>query len=465
MAVLDEILAVNSQVAGRLQAADLDFTASRGLCLVTCIDPRLTRFFPQALGLDRGEATIVRLPGPVVAGGSDLLRAVATAIYANGCDEILVLSHTDCAMVRLDPGAITSAMNRHGVSGALPTDPRSFFGLAASPRQIASDTASALRRSPLIPRKVLVHAAVIDIQTGALEVVSRGENAQAEPPAGAGAAPTAGLPSLSGPSSLPALAGFGGIGSSPSSLPSLSSPGFSFSNSLPEGLGIGEGSTRSAAAAPLASFGPVSATAPSVPIAPVQLTSFEMPAFDQGLKVSSIDLTPSVTFGPPVVLQPVEPMAQPSSLSFAPETSFTPDAPQMQGGSVPKRPSKPTAPPPRPQPARPPPRKAAPPQQPAQRSAKPKLNLSPEMMANLDKVGAFYRAEMRGDVRAQAAADLDGAYQGGSPNTELIRVVFKPILESGPKRYKVIDELLAIKEGAARLERGDCYLALRQLLS
>lgn len=479
MAVLDDILAANAKVAGRLPPVEGDFKASRRLCLVTCVDPRLTRFFPQALGLERGEAAVVRLPGPVVAGGTDLVRAVATAIFANGCDEVLVLSHTDCAMVRCDSGSLASAMNRKGVAGALPTDPRTYFGLAASPRQIASDTASALRGSSLIPKTVLVHAAVLDLKTGALEIVSRGENAQAEPSAGApgmGAlpsldgpsafgAPTGGLaglgtagtlPSLSGPSSssLPSLGG-----PSLSSLPSLGVAGFAVSSNLPSGLGIGEGSARSAAAAPLAAFGPVASAASTMPAAPSNVTSFQMPEFSQGLK-STIDLTPSVTFGPATVLEPVQSLDRPDPFS-------SPGAEPARPPPPPQRSSKPSKAPQ--QPPRPPPRKPVPVQQSqqAQRAtavASQRLSISPQMLTNLEKVGAFYRAEMKPEVRSAAAAALDTAYRGAQPNAELIRIVFKPILESGPKRYKVIDELLAIKEGAASMERNDCYTALRQLL-
>ncbi|MGC4115464.1 MAG: hypothetical protein QM765_12840 [Myxococcales bacterium] len=480
MAVLDDILAVNAKVAGRLPAMERDFKASRRLCLVTCIDPRLTRFFPEALGIERGEATIVRLPGPVIAGGTDLVRAVATAIFANDCDEVLVLSHTDCATVRLDSGSIASAMNRMGVGGSLPTDPRTYFGLSASPRQIASDTASALRSSNIIPKTVLVHAAVIDIKTGAVEVVSRGENAQAEPEAGSSSSalpslsgpsafgPSGGFPSsLSGPSSLGSLPS---LGSSPSSLPSLGSSsgpglsslsslpslgssgsGFSLSSNLPSGLGIGENSARSAAAAPLAAFGPVASAAPSMPAAPTNVTSFQMPEFSQGLK-STIDLTPSVQFGPSTVLEPVQSLDQAD-----PFTSVGAEPPKPRPAPPPK--AKPAQ-----QPPRPPPRKPAPPAQSQRAPSAPRLNVSPQMLSNLEKVGAFYRAEMKAEVRAQAAAALDTAYRAAQPNAELIRVVFKPILESGPKRYKVIDELLAIKEGAASMERNDCYTALRQLL-
>ena len=109
MAALDDILQANARAPTPPEAPGGSFAASKRLCVVTCIDPRLTRFFSTALGLQRGEATIVRLPGPAVASGTDLVRAVAAALYVNGCDEVLVLAHTDCGMVRSDAASLSSA--------------------------------------------------------------------------------------------------------------------------------------------------------------------------------------------------------------------------------------------------------------------------------------------------------------------------------------------------------------------
>ncbi|MBI5546778.1 MAG: carbonic anhydrase [Deltaproteobacteria bacterium] len=462
MAVLDEILQVNAEATGKLPAVDQDFKAARRLCLVTCVDPRLTRFFSAALGIERGDATIIRMPGPVLGSGADLLRAVATAIFVNDCDEVLVLAHSDCGVVRTDAATLMSALRRRGVGDALASDARSFFGLAASPRQIANETSAAIRGSPLIPRDVLVHAGVLDIVTGALEIVVRGENVQVQPrlnPSRQEFAPSSGLPTLSGASSSLQDLGTRADGA----LPTLGGAGPSLFGDLPSGLGIGADSTRSLSAAPTAAFGPIAAAAPQMPPSPLNVTSFSMPEFSAGF--SKIDLTPGVQVAPSSGLQPAD-APLPTTLlgEKAPDPQpmgATPPAPptlprQRQGTASSQQPQT-TAP--RQQKPRPGPNGAG-----GSSPQGPKLNLTAQMKANLEKVGCFYRAEMRPEVRQGALADLEGAFQSGAPIAELIRLVFKPILESGPKRYKVIDELLAIKEGASAMDRAACYAALRQLL-
>jgi len=92
------------------------------------------------------------------------------------------------------------------------------------------------------------------------------------------------------------------------------------------------------------------------------------------------------------------------------------------------------------------------------------VRLPSELLPKLEKVRDFYRAELDSSVRVEVSRALREGFAAGDQNPELIKAAFRPVLESGPKRYKVIDELLAIKETAASLDRDACYAALRQLV-
>ena len=94
MALLDEILGANRALA--LEGHDPgSFIANRHLCIVTCVDPRLTRFFPDVLGVERGHAVAIRVPGAHLRPGSEGLRALGAAIYVNDCQEVVVVDHDD----------------------------------------------------------------------------------------------------------------------------------------------------------------------------------------------------------------------------------------------------------------------------------------------------------------------------------------------------------------------------------
>ncbi len=174
MALLDELLAANRRAFPR-DGDPGTFLANRRLCIVTCIDPRLTRFFPDALGVDRGHAVTVRVPGARLPAGSEALRALGASVYVNGCEEVLVMPHTDCGVSRVSADELTRTMRARGVRAEdVPPDVGSFFGLVKDTRKAALETAEAIRAAPFLPRNLAVHVAEIDVRTGALELLQRG---------------------------------------------------------------------------------------------------------------------------------------------------------------------------------------------------------------------------------------------------------------------------------------------------
>lgn len=176
MALLEEILEAN-RLAARPDAAPGSFVANRHLCIVTCVDPRLTHFFGSALGVERGHAVALRVPGAHITPGSELLRALAASIYVNDCQEVLVIPHTDCGVASVQEAELRRVLRARGVAEqAIPEDVAGFFGLVKDTRAAALDTVRAIREAPFIPR-IPVHAAMMDIGTGALELIESGYGA------------------------------------------------------------------------------------------------------------------------------------------------------------------------------------------------------------------------------------------------------------------------------------------------
>src|SRR5512145_2859985 len=112
MALLDEILESN-RVRASAAADPGSFIANRHLCIVTCVDPRLTRFFADVLGVERGHAVAIRVPGAHIRPGSEALRALA-----------------DCGVARVTDQELRRVMRARGVKdAAIPQDLAGFFGL------------------------------------------------------------------------------------------------------------------------------------------------------------------------------------------------------------------------------------------------------------------------------------------------------------------------------------------------
>ncbi|HEX9050841.1 MAG TPA: carbonic anhydrase [Anaeromyxobacter sp.] len=177
MPLLDEILQAN--LAHPVTPGDAGtFVANRHLCIVTCVDPRLTRFFPDVLGVERGHAVAIRVPGAHIRAGSEAMRALGATIYVNDCQEIIVVAHTDCGVARVTDAELRRVMRARGVAdGAIPEDVAGFFGLVPDVEAAARETVRAIRSAPYLPRHLPVHAVLMDIHTGALKLLERGYDA------------------------------------------------------------------------------------------------------------------------------------------------------------------------------------------------------------------------------------------------------------------------------------------------
>jgi carbonic anhydrase len=182
--VLDEILAANTAYVAGYRLPAVGHTPRRRVAVVTCMDTRLVGMFEEALGLQRGDVIELRTAGATLGPGAeiagDLVRSLAGAIYLLGVREVLVIGHTDCGLSHVDHTRVVAAMQALGVDtaqafaaigGEAQLD--AWLGSFSDVQVNTARVAQALRASPLLPR-LPIHALVIDIQTGRLQVVERG---------------------------------------------------------------------------------------------------------------------------------------------------------------------------------------------------------------------------------------------------------------------------------------------------
>lgn len=99
------LLAGNEEYVARLWRDDeAAFTATpkMGLAVVGCMDTRYS--LHRVLGLDHGDAKIVRTAGPALDEG--VRRSLAVATHLLGVTHIAVLGHTDCGMAKVGRGEL-----------------------------------------------------------------------------------------------------------------------------------------------------------------------------------------------------------------------------------------------------------------------------------------------------------------------------------------------------------------------
>ncbi len=160
MAVTDELLANNRAFAERfVRREHSNIKPSRRLAVVACMDSRLDVF--AALGLDQGEAHVLRNAGGVIT--DDVIRSLAVSQLRLGTREILLIQHTDCGMQKVtDDGFRAELQDLSGMAPSFAIE--SFVDVEESVRQ----SIRRIRNSAFIPHREQVRGFVYDVRTGAL---------------------------------------------------------------------------------------------------------------------------------------------------------------------------------------------------------------------------------------------------------------------------------------------------------
>ena len=160
---IDELLENNRAFAASLPEQHFDVRPSRKLTIVTCMDSRLDVF--QALGLDIGEAHILRNAGGVIT--SDMIRSIAISQRKLGTEEIMLIHHTNCGMQTItDDGFRAELQEATGVAPAFAIE--SFIDLDSDVRQ----SILRVRRSDFLLHRDHVRGFIFDVDTRALREVT-----------------------------------------------------------------------------------------------------------------------------------------------------------------------------------------------------------------------------------------------------------------------------------------------------
>jgi carbonic anhydrase len=163
MSGADDLLANNARFVERFATGHLDVKPARKLAIVACMDSRLDVF--GALGLRLGEAHVIRNAGGIVS--DDVIRSLAISQRRLGTEEIVVIQHTDCGMLKItDDGFRAELLDATGIAPGFAIE--SFTDLDANVRQ----SLGRLRSSPFLAHRDRIRGFVYDVDTGELREVS-----------------------------------------------------------------------------------------------------------------------------------------------------------------------------------------------------------------------------------------------------------------------------------------------------
>ena len=179
MRLFEAIIDANHRaVAGDATAGlhPADFADELPVIALTCIDPRLNAFFPNALALPAEQFIWLRNAGNIIFDPmSSMTRTLALACAVKGGKEIAIIGHTDCQVRKTTAMQLLNKFKELGIDRhQLPDDLNEFFGLFSSERQNVIKGCDIVRHSPLIGPKIPVHGFLLDIENGKLEWIVNG---------------------------------------------------------------------------------------------------------------------------------------------------------------------------------------------------------------------------------------------------------------------------------------------------
>jgi carbonic anhydrase len=179
MRLFEAIIDANHRaVAGDTSAGlhPADFADELPVIALTCIDPRLNAFFPNALALPAEQFIWLRNAGNIIFDPmSSMTRTLALACAVKGGREIAIIGHTDCQIRKTTAMQLLDKFKELGVDRhQLPDDLNEFFGLFSSEQQNVIKGCDIIRHSPLIGPKIPVHGLLLDIETGKLDWLVNG---------------------------------------------------------------------------------------------------------------------------------------------------------------------------------------------------------------------------------------------------------------------------------------------------
>jgi carbonic anhydrase len=163
MSVTDELLQNNEAYAESFDKGDLPLPPAKGVAVVACMDARLNVY--GMLGLHEGDAHVIRNAGGVIT--DDEIRSLAISQRLLGTQEIILIHHTDCGMLKFSDDELRQQIQDDvGIKPHFPME--SFSDLEEDVRQ----SIARIQASPFIPNKDSVRGFVYEVETGHLREVA-----------------------------------------------------------------------------------------------------------------------------------------------------------------------------------------------------------------------------------------------------------------------------------------------------
>lgn len=149
------------------------------LAIISCMDTRLTKLLPNALGLRNGDAKIIKVAGGTLLTPYDsVMRSLLVAIYELDCREVMVIHHSSCGACNMNADHFLHLMRKRGITdeaireAGQHIDLNEYLDGFHDTETSVRRTVAAIQQHPLVPKDIVVRGFIIDSHTGELTSIA-----------------------------------------------------------------------------------------------------------------------------------------------------------------------------------------------------------------------------------------------------------------------------------------------------
>jgi carbonic anhydrase len=164
---IQKVLARNQEFALNYDAAALSPQPQQRLVVIACMDTRITL---AALGLKPQDAHFIRNAGGIVT--DDVLRSLLVSHYFLGTNEVMVINHTDCGLMKASEEEMHRRIEQE--AGVAASSPVRFYAFSDVEKNVREQLEK-LNAHSWVREELTIRGFVFDVKSGRLrEVVAAG---------------------------------------------------------------------------------------------------------------------------------------------------------------------------------------------------------------------------------------------------------------------------------------------------
>ncbi len=165
MSAIDDVLSANSRVALSYEPNKVSPRPGKHLAILTCMDTRISL---AALGLEPQDAHMIRNAGGIVT--VDALRSLLVSHYMLGTNEVMVINHTDCGMMKASEEEMHAKIEQ--AAGLPPSSPVRFYAFQDVEANVREQVKK-LEAHSWVRHDLMIRGFVFDVSTGKLREIHR----------------------------------------------------------------------------------------------------------------------------------------------------------------------------------------------------------------------------------------------------------------------------------------------------